>query len=110
MHNLPKQALANAVRQARIEQKISQERLSEILGIDKRTLGYIETEEGNPTFENLYKIITYLNIPVQKVFYPNMENPRPNLQKLLAALNDCTEQEADTLFPAVLYLLSILRK
>lgn len=35
---------------------------------------------------------------------------RTNLQKLLALLNDCTEQEAEDLLPAIQYLLELLRK
>ena len=41
---------------------------------------------------------------------PDKENQSPSLQKLLATLNDCTEQEANDLLPMVRYMLDLLRK
>ena len=43
---------------------------------------------GNPKFKVLYLLITYLKIPVDKIFYPNVENPAPECQKLMPLLND----------------------
>ena len=61
-------------------------------------------------FEKLYPLITYLKIPADKIFYPDSNDQKPNLQKLLTLLNDCTEQEANDLLPMVRYLLELLRK
>ena len=98
-----KQALANAVRTARTELGLSQEKLAENLGLDTRTILNIEAGRGNP-------MITYLKIPADTVFYPGNEADQPNLQKLLAVLKDCTESEADALLPAARYMLDLLRK
>ena len=76
-----KQNLANAVREARTELGLSQEKLAEIL-----------------------------NLPADKIFYPDSNDQKPNLQKLLTLINDCTEQEANDLLPMVRYLLELLRK
>ena len=105
-----KQTLANAVREARSNLGLSQEQLAEILGFDSRTILNIENGRGNPKFEKLYPLITYLKIPADKIFYPTQNTPSPNLQKLLTLLNDCTEQEAEDLLPMVHYLLNLLRK
>lgn len=95
-----KQALANAVRTARTELGLSQEKLAENLGLDTRTILNIEAGRGNPKYEVLFPMITYLKIPADTVFYPGNEADQPNLQKLLAVLKDCTESEADALLPA----------
>ncbi|MGN0410688.1 MAG: helix-turn-helix transcriptional regulator [Candidatus Fimousia sp.] len=108
MHNY-KQALANAVREYRMELGLSQEKLAEILNLDQRTILNIEAGRGNPKFEVLYPLITYLKIPSDRIFYPNKENQSPSLQKLLATLNDCTEQEAHDLLPMIRYILDLLR-
>ena len=92
-----KQNLANAVREYRTELGLSQEKLAEILNLDQRTILNIEAGRGNPKFEKLYPLITYLKIPADKIFYPNSNDQKPNLQKLLTLLNDCTEQEANDL-------------
>lgn len=105
-----KQNLAIAVREARTELGLSQERLAEILNLDTRTILNIEAGRGNPKFEKLHPLITYLKIPADKIFYPDSLNQAPSLQKLLTLLNDCTEQEAADLLPMVRYLLDLLRK
>ena len=105
-----KQNLADAIRKSRTELGLSQEKLAEILGFDSRTILNIENGRGNPKFEKLHPLITYLKIPANKIFYPASTNQQPNLQKLLTLLNDCTEQEAADLLPMVRYLLDLLRK
>lgn len=73
MHDT-KQALATAVREARTEFGLSQEKLAEILNLDTRTILNIEAGRGNPKFENLYQIITYLKVPANRIFYPDDVN------------------------------------
>ena len=108
--NDAKQTLANAIREARTEIGLSQERLAENLGLDTRTILNIEAGRGNPKFEVLYPLITYLKIPAGKIFDPVYKDEMPNLQKLLAIQKDCTEQEAADLIPMVRYMLNLLRK
>lgn len=87
------------MRDARTELGLSQERLAEILNIDSRTILNIEAGRGNPKFEKLYPLVTYLKIPASKIFEPDYKDEAPNLQKLLALQKDCTEQEAADLLP-----------
>ena len=86
MHDI-KQILAIAVREARTELGLSQEKLAETLNMDTRTILNIEAGRGNPKYDKLYPLITYPKI-----------------------LNDCTEQEAADLLPMVRYLLDLLHK
>ncbi len=67
MHDI-KQILAKAVRNARLERGLSQEKLAEILGLDTRTILNIEAGRGNPKFDKLYTLITYLKIPTDTIF------------------------------------------
>lgn len=108
--NDAKQNLAAAVREARTELGLSQEKLAEILNIDSRTILNIEAGRGNPKFEKLYPLITYLKIPAGKIFDPDYANDSPNLQRLLSLQKDCSEQEAADLIPMVRYMLDLLRK
>lgn len=109
MHDIKKN-LAVAVREARLESGLSQEKLAEILNLDQRTILNIEAGRGNPKFEKLYPLITYLHIPADKIFYPDHNETSPNLQKLITLLNDCTETEASELIPVIRYMLHLLRK
>ena len=51
MQDNMKQALAIAVREARTELGLSQEKLAETLNLDTRTILNIEAGRGNPKFE-----------------------------------------------------------
>lgn len=105
-----KKNLAKVVRNARNEHGLTQEKLAEALGFDNRTIINIESGNGNPKFEKLFPLINYLKIPGEQVFSLESNHEKPELQKLLAELNDCTEKEAEALLPMVRYLLELLRK
>ena len=104
-----KQILAKAVRDARLERGLSQEKLAELLGFDTRTILNIEAGRGNPKYDKLYPLITYLKIPADLIFYPDTSDPKPELQKLLTLSKTCSEEEAATLLPAVQYLLTLMQ-
>lgn len=84
--------------------------MSQNRNLDQRTILNIEAGRGNPKFEVLYPLITYLKIPSDRIFHPNTDEQSPNLQKLLTTLHACTEQEAHDLLPMVRYILDLLRK
>ena len=75
-----KLVLAKAVKDARTKRGLSQEKLAEILNLDSRTILNIEAGRGNPKFEILVALITYLKIPTESIFYPEADNPNQNLQ------------------------------
>lgn len=108
-HQEIKQNLANLVREARIELGISQEKLAEILNVDQRTIVNIETGRGNPKFEKLYPLITYLKIPADRIFYPELSQHGVNKQNLLLAVSTCSETEAKTILPFIKSLLELVR-
>lgn len=108
--NKAKQNLAAAIRKARTELGLSQEKLAEILNMDQRTILNIEAGRGNSKFEKLYPLITYLKIPSDEIFYPDDNNKSPKLQKLLNLLCNCTEQEADAILPTIYCLLDLIHK
>lgn len=59
--NDAKQNLASAVRDARTELGLSQEKLAEILNIDSRTILNIEAGRGNPKSKQTIPFIKMLN-------------------------------------------------
>lgn len=60
--------------------------------------------------EKLYALIRFLKIDSQEIFYPDLINNSPSVNRLKLLLSDCTEDEADVLIPVVLAVLSGLRK
>lgn len=70
MQNM-KQDLADAVREARTECGLSQEKLAEAVYMDTRTILNIEAGRGNPKFEKLYPIamlLVFLSILLHSLF------------------------------------------
>lgn len=54
--------LGKRIAQARIEKKLSQEKLAELSGLHKNYIGSIERAEKNPTIVVLNRIANALNI------------------------------------------------
>lgn len=104
MHDYIKN-LAVTVRTAREDAGLSQAALAEQLGCDTRTILNIENNRGNPKFEILCQIISYLQIPADKIFYPEISQGGVHKQKLQLMIQTCSEAEAEYLLPVVDYLL-----
>lgn len=98
------------VRAAREEAHLSQAALAEQIGCDERTILNIENDRGNPKFEVLCQIIAYLHIPADQIFHPDTATDGLKKQKLLLMLQECDEQEAAEILPAIEYLLALIHK
>ena len=109
MHDYVKN-LAKVVRAAREDAHLSQAGLAEKIGCDERTILNIENNRGNPKFEVLCQIIAYLHIPADQIFHPSAATDGIQKQKLLLMLQECTDQEATEILPAIEYLLALIHK
>ena len=61
--------LGNAIRQARIENSISQEALAEMVGITPTHLKHIESEPRKPSVEVLFRIAQILHMSLDNVIF-----------------------------------------
>ena len=68
------------------------------------------SDRGNPKFEVLCQIIAYLHIPADRIFHPDTATDGVKKQKLLLMLQECDEQEAAEILPAIEYLLALIHK
>ena len=55
-------------------------------------------------------IIAYLHIPADRIFHPDTATDGVKKQKLLLMLQECDEQEAAEILPAIEYLLALIHK
>lgn len=86
-------ALGSVVRKSRKDKHLSQEKLAEKIGVCKRTIIEIENSSGNPKFEILCKLVRELDLPIYKVFYPDVF-ANLDLQEILAEeIKTCTQSE-----------------
>lgn len=99
--NISACALGNAVRVARKNMHLSQEALAERIGVCKRTIIDIENSVGNPKFEILYPLVRELNLPLTKVFYPEIVEDMKLKELLLHEVDNCTEYEIKIILSVV---------
>lgn len=62
------QALANNIKARRIELKISQEKLADKCGFDRTYISLLERAKRNPSFLNLKKLSSGLDISLMDLF------------------------------------------
>ncbi len=67
MSNIAK-LVGHRIRNYRIQQGLSQERLAELAGCHPTYIGQLERGEKNATLESIEKITLALNIPLSKLF------------------------------------------
>lgn len=60
--------LGQRIRNFRVQQHLSQEKLSELAGVHPTYIGQIERGEKNITVESLVKIASALHVPISKIF------------------------------------------
>ena len=58
----------NRLRLLRQERGLSQQQLAKVLGINHRTVGYLERQEYEPTYRLALKCSDFFEVPVEAVF------------------------------------------
>lgn len=100
--------LGDAVKRARGRLGMTQSQVADAIDIDARTVMNIENYKGNPKLEVLYPLIRTLQIDPREIFNPEMSRDNPAIVQLRAIVEQCTEQEAETIVPIMRALLSAL--
>lgn len=101
--------LGDTVKQARTRLKLTQYEIAELIDVDSRTILNIENDKGNPKMEVLYPLIRTLKIDAREIFTPEILRDSPSLRQLRILIEDCNEQEAAAIIPAVQAILEVLR-
>lgn len=105
-----KENLGNVIRQAREQAGLTQSKLSEALDLGDKTILNIENYRGNPKFDSLFRLVNYLKIPGDKLFYPETAGDSSSKKLLLIEIRSCNEMEAAELLRVVRYMLELLRR
>ena len=84
--------LGAIVKAARNKRGMTQEVLSEKVGIGTRHLMSVENECGTPSYDVLYKLIRELHIPTDTIFYPESTMKNPLIEEIIRILYDCDER------------------
>ena len=101
--------LGDAVKRARGELGLTQSQVAEAADIDVRTVLNIENYKGNPKMEVLFPLVRVLKMDSREIFYPEMRRESPAIRRLRFLIEECSEEEAEALAPAIESILSVLR-
>lgn len=102
-------SLGDAVKRARGELELTQNEVADSADIDVRTVLNIENYKGNPKLEVLYPLVRALKMDPREIFYPESLRESPSLRRLRFLIEECSEEEAQALLPAIESIISVLR-
>ncbi len=85
--------LGQTIKQARLAAELTQDKLSERIGVTGRYIMALENERKQPSFEVLCKLILTLNIPADHIFYPENVNTEDEKEQLIRRLSQCDKRD-----------------
>ena len=87
------EGLGKTIETARTDKELSREKLAELVGVSPKHLSNIEHGISLPSVPVLAELIYTLEIPPEKVFYPNNELTNPKLANALNAVRRLNNSE-----------------
>ncbi len=87
---LDRKRLGAQIKASRLENKMTQEHLAEVIEIAPSHVKQIEAGTRNPSIEVLYKLVITLNFSVDDIFFPDRNDGKELLHKIERSLRLCT--------------------
>ena len=88
---LDQKLLGNRIRSLRVQKALSQDKLSELAGLNGKYLGEVERGSANISIVNLSKLADALDVPLHALLSAEHERPRQELVTELHKLIDETD-------------------
>ena len=99
--------LGNTIRQARIDNKLTQEQLAELVQITPTHLKHLESEHRKPSIEVLFALASVLHFSLDALLLTDGTNEHAKRKNELDLLIDeCTDSELDVLIAALRELVN----
>ena len=89
---MAKKLLGDAVKEERLRRNLSQNALAEMVHVSLRTISDIENYNGNPRFDNLCLLTSFLNLPIEAVMKGETEPMDSTMKQIVAELNQCSAE------------------
>lgn len=102
----PKQ-FGTILRNARMDNKLTQNELAEILDISLSYLKDLERFRNNPSYDVFERVIRYFNLSADTVIYPNQNQNDNTYQKIGRLLTRCDEGQLKVILATTETLLSV---
>ena len=103
--------IGSRIRAIRLEQKMTQERLAESVGVGVTHISHIETGNSIPSVQVLVDIINALDCSADELLCIDVKRARPHLNSWLSELaSDCNETEVKLISDMVVSMKASLRR
>lgn len=103
--------IGQRIRQKRIEKRLTQEKLSELIGIGPSHMSHIESGTTVPSFEVFVSIINTLNCSADEILCKEITTARPIVNSWLSELvEDCDPTEVKIISDIVIAAKQTLRR
>ena len=94
------------LKNARMDNKLTQAELAEILDISLSYIKDLERFRNNPSYEVFEKVIRYFNISADTVIYPNQNQNDNTYKQIERLLTHCNEKQLHVILATTKALLS----
>lgn len=98
------------LKNARIDKKLTQAELAEILDISLSYLKDLERFRNNPSYEVFERVIRYFNLSADTVIYPTPNHADNTYHKIGRLLTLCDEGQLQVILATTEALLSVSEK
>lgn len=102
----PKQ-FGTVLKNARMDKKLTQAELAEILDISLPYLKDLERFRNDPSYKVFEKVIRYFNLSADTVIYPNQNLADGTYQKIERLLTQCDEKQLKVILATTEALLTV---
>ncbi len=103
--------IGQRIKHARMERGLTQEKLSELVGIGPSHMSHIESGSTVPSFEVFISILNALDCSADELLCREISAAKPLCDNWLTTLiDDCDQTETKVLSDALVSLKAILRK
>lgn len=98
------------LKNARMDKKLTQAELAELLDISLSYLKDLERFRNRPSYEVFEKVIRYFNLSADTIIYPNSNLNDDTYQKIGRLLTRCDEGQLKVILATTETLLSVSEK
>ena len=85
--------LGDVIKSARQNSDFTMESLAAKIGVTERHLYRIENEGQKPSYDVLYKLIRELSIDPDRIFYPEKQSQKSEIENIVRTLYKCDDRE-----------------
>lgn len=100
--------LGNQIRESRIENRISQEQLAELVNITPTHLKHLESEHRKPSLEVLVSLMEVLHFSFDGLVFPIPTEREKRSQEIELLLRACSDQQLEIILDVTRSLLKHL--